>query len=334
MEISNTKLEMPKWVCALAIALGSIALAVQCVVDIYQGISSAMDRGAFLAQVWQMSLPTGFTLVFAAMAGCLWRAGGWKNLLAGAGLFGLVIGYMTYTALNSMDFLSDQTVARTQAHIAKQTQAKDIAEIKNKHALDDRKELKEGLWRSYVTAKSGTEKDKALAAYRDVTQESISIERPDVEVIPLGVGGTAQKYLGWRPEAIQEVKAVAYPVLVMIGKMLGITLGFAFWPTPSPETWKARPPAPLVAHTLPESVRKLSYDDAKADLLSMIDVGARIDSQRELSERWGVGEGTVSKWLPRLKKDGVPIRLEANGNKRAIVGAPRINGNGRVAGTA
>lgn len=331
MEISNTKLEMPAWICVLGIALGAIALGVQAFVDCYQSVSPDMDRAAFWAQVWQMTLPTGFTLVFAAMSGGLLRIGRW---FAAFLLFLLVIGYMAYTATNSMDFLANQTVARTQAQIAKQTQAKDIAEIKNKLAADERAEAHKNLWRTYATAKNATEQAKVLAQIKEASQETLAIQTPDMEVVPVGVGGTAHRVFGWRPEAIQEAKAIAYPILVMIGKMLGITLGFAFYPSPTPEKWKARPPAPLVAHTFPESFRKLSYDEAKDDLLSMIAVGARIDSQRELSERWGVGEGTVSKWLPRLKKDGVPIRLEANGNRRAIVAAPHVNGNGRVAGTA
>jgi len=333
MELSNTKLEMPKWVCVLAIALGSVALAVQCAVDIYQGLSNSMDRGAMAAQVWQMSLPTGFTLVFAAMAGCLWRAGGWKKVGAGIGLFGLVVGYMTYTALNSMDFLADQTVARTQAHIAKQVQAKDIAEIKNKITLDERKERTENLWRTYMTAK-GAEKDKLLAEIKSASQEAISIESPDLDVAPVGVGGTAHRYFGWRPEAIQEAKAVAYPILVMIGKMLGITLGFAFYPSPSPDRWKATPPTRLASPAFQESTGKVSYQMACEDMLSMLANGGRADSQRELANRWGVNEAKVSKWLPRMKRDGIPIKVEMNGNRRTIVAAPHINGNGRALGNA
>jgi hypothetical protein len=329
VEISNTKLEMPKWVCILGIALGAVALAVQAFVDCYQSVSPEMDRAAFWAQIWQMVLPTGFTLVFAAMSGGLLRIGRW---FVASLLFILVVGYMAYTATNSMDFLANQTVHRTQTHIAKQTQAKDIAEIKNKLAMDERKDKHENLWRTYMSTK-GADKDKALAEIKAASQEAVTIERPDMEVAPVGVGGTAHKYLGWRPEAIQEAKAIAYPLLVMIGKMLGITLGFAFLPMPTPEKWRARPPASVVAHTLPENIRKLSYDEAKEDLFAMIAVKARIDSQRELSERWGVGEGTVSKWLPRFKKEGVPIRLEANGNRRAIVAAPHLT-NGRVLGNA
>lgn len=323
MEVFNNKLEMPKWVCALAIALGAIALAVQAAIDVYQNVSPAMDWPAWCAQAWQMTLPTGFALAFAAMSGGLLRAGRWKS----AGLLGaLVASYMTYTALNSMDFIANQTVARTQAQIGKATAAKDIAEIKNKMVLDDRKEKTDNLWRTYSVAKTSGDREKALAQIKEVTQEPLPLEQTDVEVVQVGIGGTANRLFGWRVEAIQEAKALAYPVLVMIGKALGITLGFAFWPAPSPERWRESPPTRLAISTSQETVRKLSYDEAKDDLLSMIAVGARVGSQKELSERWGVGEGTVSKWVPKLKRDGVPIRTEMNGNKRAIVSATHING--------
>jgi hypothetical protein len=329
MEVANTKLEMPKWVCVLGIALGAVALAVQAFVDCYQSVSPDMDRAAFWAQVWQMVLPTGFTLVFAAMSGGLLRIGRW---FVASLLFILVVGYMAYTATNSMDFLSNQTVARTQAHMAKQVQSKDIAEIKNKLAMDERKERTDNLWRTYMNTK-GVEKDKVLAEIKAASQEAVTIERPDLEVAPVGVGGTAHRYLGWRPEAIQEAKAVAYPILVMIGKMLGITLGFAFYPSPSPERWKASRPGKFPDHTFPESKWKVSYEMACEDMLSMLASGGRAESQRELANRWRVTEGQVSKWLPKMKRDGIPIKLEINGNKRAIVPAHQ-NGSGRVLGNA
>jgi len=330
MELSNTKLEMPKWVCILGIGLGAVALAVQAFVDCYQSVSPDMDLPAFWAQVWQMTLPTGFTLVFAAMSGGLLRIGRW--FVAGC-LFVLVAGYMTYTATNSMDFLANQTVARTQAHIAKQTQAKDIAEIKNKMAIDERKELRDGLWRTYATAKTSAERDKALAQIKESSSETVSINGTDTEVIPIGVGATASKYWGWRPEAIQEAKAIAYPILVMIGKMLGITLGFAFYPSTAAAAWKSSTPTRLSSDDFQETTWKVSKDEAREDILSMIRAGASIQSGRELSKRWRVREGTVSKWLADFRKEGL-IKREANGNSRAVIPAPHINGNGRALGNA
>jgi hypothetical protein len=335
MEISNTKLEMPKWVCILGIALGAVALAVQAFVDCYQNVSPDMDHAAFWGQIWNMTLPTGFALVFASMSGSLLRVGRWKHVLAGACMFVLVAGYMIYTATNSMDFLANQTVLRTQTQIRKATSDKDIAEIRNQLAISERKERQENLWRTYMSAK-GSDKDKALAEIKAAGQETLDLKQTDISVVQIGVGGTAQRFFGWRPEAIQEVKAIAFPILVMIGKMLGITLGFAFYPATAADAWKTASPLRVSREGFQETTRKLSlsYEDACMDLRAMVAAGAGIDSQRELADRWGVSKGQVTKWKPKFRRDGIPFDTVANGNKRAIVAAPHHNGNGRVLGNA
>lgn len=324
MEQAGKGLAVPKWVCALSIILGSAALAIQAAVDIYQGVNTSMDWPTWLTQAWQMSLPTGFTLVFAAIGGCLLYARRWFVAVI---LYGLVGCYMAFTASNSMDFVANQTVARTQAQIAKATAAKDITEIQNATLSKERREATENLWRTYVTAKPA-DKDKVLAQIKEVTQDPLALQAPSVEVVAVGSGGILNRHLGWRPEAVQEVKALALPLLVMIGKALGITLGFAFWPRRSAEAWKASPPARLVADAFPENLRKLSKAEARTDLISMTAHGARVGSGRELSQRWGVNEGTVSKWLGDFAREGL-IKREANGQRRGVVGTV-VHLNGRA----
>lgn len=328
MEQQGRGLAVPKWVCALSIILGSAALAIQAGIDVYQGVDGSMTRPAQFAQAWQMVLPTGFTLVFAGFGGCLLRASWWKTALC---LYVLVAGFMAYTASNSMDFMADQTVARTQAHVTRATVAKDITGIQNETLLKERAERNENLWRTYVTAKTPADKDRVLKEIKESTQDPVALQAPAVEVVALGSGSILNRHLGWRPEAIQEVKALALPVLVMIGKALGITLGFACWPRRTAEAWKASPPTRQVADAFPANVRKLSKAEARADLIAMVAHGAEIGSGRELSQRWGVNEGTVSKWLGDFQREGI-IKRQPNGQRRGVVGV-HLNGNGRAHAT-
>jgi hypothetical protein len=327
MESLSNKWQFPRWLCASAIILGSAALIIQAIIDIYQGINPAMDQVARVTQIWQMSLPTGFTMVFAAFGGLLLNARRWFMAFC---LYALVGCYMAFTASNSMDFMANQTVAVTQAKAAQQTVSKDVAEIKNRLALEERKDMHEGLWRTYATAKTPEAQARILAQIKAASGEALNLQQPEIEVVPIGVGGTANKYLGWRPEAIQEAKVLAFPILMMIGKALGITLGFACWPNTAAERWREAPAFRASPDPFRERTRKVSYADARDDLLSMIQAGAHVASQRELSDRWCVPEGTVSKWMSKIKREGLPLRIEANGNKRAIVAAPHVNGNGRA----
>ena len=332
--MTDGKRDKPRWegskfLCISAIVLGCIGLSVQCVIDIFQGVNSSMDWPTWLTQAWQMALPTGYKQVFAGICGAMLK---WERPKSAAALFLLVGVFMVLTASNSMDFLSDQTVARTQAQLSRATAAKDITAIQNETILKERAEKTETLWRTYVVAKSPADKDRVLKEIKEATADPIALQAPDVQVVAVGVGGTIHKYLSWvRPEAVQEVRAVVLPISVMLGSILGITLGVAGYPKKTAETWKATQPARQVADAFPANVQKLSKAEARTDLISMTAHGAHVGSGRELSQRWGVNEGTVSKWLGDFAREGI-IKRQPNGQRRGVVGATihHISGNGRL----
>ncbi len=321
-------LEVPRLVCALAILLGAAALGVQATIDIYQNVNPKMDWPTWLTQAWQMALPTGFTLIFAAFAGGAIKA---SRKRFAFGLYVLVCGYLAYTASNSMDFLANQTVAHTQAQIVRQSDVKAIIDIQNETVRQERKEKTETLWRTYTTAKNQADKDKVLLKIQEATQEPIALQSAEVQVVQTGSGGILNRWLGWRPESVQETKALAFPILVMIGKALAITLGIAYWPpsTAAAERWRSQLPKERNLPGFPETERKLTKLQARDDLVRMAEAGSNVESGRELADRWGVTESCASKWLRDFRKEGI-IRRERRGKFMAVQAVPHINGNGKA----
>lgn len=316
----------------MAVALGTLGLGIQAAVDIYQAVNPAMDWPTWLLQAWQMSLPTGFTMAFAGIGGCLLYARRWFVALI---LYALVGCYMAYTASNSMDFVSNQTVAHTRAALTREADIKSIVDLQNETAKEERKEATKELWRTYATAKTQSDRDKTLLKIEEITSKPLALQQTEVRVSKVGTGGILNRWMGWSPESVQEAKAVAFPILVMIGKALGITLGFAFWPpsTAAAERWRSQPPKPGKFPTGMEIERKVTKDEARNDIIKACQTNARIESGRELADRWGVTESCASKWLRDFRKEGI-IRRERRGKFMTVQAAPSsviaINGNGRA----
>ena len=325
----TNRLHIPKWVCAGAILLGAAALVVQGGIDIYQGTRDLQAWSSELfTQAWQMALPTGFTLVFAAFGGCLLQIRAWKS--AGL-LYALVFGYMAITITNSMDFMADNTLATREAAKQKVVQAKDIAAIRNDLALQERKEAVENGWRTYYAARNQADKAAALASIQAITKDGPSLVAPDIEPLKVGSGGIWSRWLGWRPEAVQEAKAVALPILIMIGKALGITLGFAFWPRgdglplPKREAQSKAMFGPNVA--------KFSRAEARSDIERLAHSGAlnKMDiTGADFARRWGVSKPTASTWLSDFRKEGIILRQRVGERNRLAV---RAGTNGHANGS-
>ena len=63
--------------------------------------------------------------------------------------------------------------------------------------------------------------------------------------------------------------------------------------------------------------RVFTRDAASADIIQLVGRGRTIPSQETLSDRWGVGKGTVSKWLARFEAEGL-IQRETIGRCKAV----------------
>ena len=307
-------LHIPRWVCAGIVGLGAAALVIQAAIDVYQGTRSmAWLSAEWWAQAWQMTLLTGFVLAFAAVGGCLLNMRAWGR--AGL-LYILVGGYMAITISNSMDFVADNTLANREAQRAKATQAKDITEIRNATALSERKEMLEGVWRTYYSAKTPADKAQALAQIKDITKDGPALVADDIKPVLAGSGGILHRWLGWREDAIQEAKAIALPILIMIGKATAITLGFAFWP---------QLPPLRVGQTkanLSFKVGKVCKEDAQRDIVHLI-VTSKLDelelTAADMARRWGVTEPTAGAWVRQFTKDKLVTRTRIGEGNRLVI---------------
>lgn len=324
------KLHIPRWVCAGAIGLGAAALVIQAVIDMYQGTRDIpVWSTEWAAQAWQMCLITGFIMAFATIGGCLLNARAW---LRATMLYVLVVGYMMITITNSVDFMADNTLATNEAARSKVTQAKDIATIKNELALQERKDMLENQWRTYYSAKTPNEKERALAQIQAVTKEGPTLITADVLPVKAGGGGIWNRWFGWRQEAAQEAKAVAVPILIMIGKSLAITLGFALWPQAGQLPEPARDGQTKVKFGV--NVAKFSKLAARSDIAMLAETGAlnKMDvTGAALAERWRVSEATSSNWLRDFRKEGLILRERVGErNRLAVKAAPNQRPAGAV----
>lgn len=232
------RISAPKWVCATAIMVGIAAFAVQCAIDIYQLTQGVTDRIEWWAQAWQATLPTGLTIVISAFGGCLLFARAWVSAVVLYVFVGLV---MAVTASNGIDFLTNSTVAKSVAAQKRMTLASDITAIQVETAKKERQETLDTLWRTYTVTKKTDDKERVLSQIKGVTEAPLPLQAPQVEEVKTGGGMILNRRFGWSPEIVQEVRSVALPILVLIGKSLAITLGFAFWPKVSTD-YSGNPP--------------------------------------------------------------------------------------------
>lgn len=324
----------PRWVCVGAILIGVIALVAQCAVDIYQGTNgfAGFPYGpAFWAQAGQMSLPTGFMIVFGTLAGCCFQ-GGYRKL--GCSLY-VVVGFcMWITVTNGQEFLASQTLAPLEAARAKQVEAKDIADIQNSITLQERKDKLDNLWRIYTTAKDDKTKREVMAQIKDASRDPVALQQADRVVV--ASGGFVARWLGLHPDWQQEVKAALVPVVIAIGKALAITLGFAFYPTRGQLPMPASR-AQSKAYFGPD-IGKFTPADARADIVKLVVTGALDDAEvtaADFSRRWGVSKPTAGDWIGKFNKEKLVVLVRGRkGNQLLVKAAPKVsmraNGNGTV----
>ena len=318
--------EMPKWACLSVIAFSATTIVAQCLIDIYQGTNNAPFLSPeWLLQAYTMSLPTFGAVVFALFCGWLFNIGHRPLAIS---IFVLATSFMIITTSNGWDFMANQTVAKTAAAQERAKVAREVAEIQNKQAAKERSEMTEELWRTYTTTGNLERKVQILNQIKDVTKAPMDLQTIPIEVQGTGSGGIFHRQWGWRPEAIQEAKALALPALLMVAKMLGLTLGFGFWPrSPSgglnPPSEEKKPPK---KQALPDLRPKTSQKAAYEDLKQMLKGGVEIPSQAMLARRWGVSEVTVHTWLGKWPEFH---RNPTAGRRNRIVLA-HANGDGRM----
>ena len=321
----SKSIHFPKWVCNIAIVLSSAALVVQAAIDIDQGtVGMVTFSRQWFAQAWQMGLVTMFVIVMAAFAGLFFGSGRW---IRAVGLYLIVIALMVVTVINGADFIADTSLAERIAQSAQQTQERDIADIKNKIITGERKEATDNAWRTYYAAKTPGEREKILGQIQALTKEAPMLVAPEVRPLQAGSGAIWNRWLGWRPESIQELKGIAIPVLIMLCKSVALTLGFAYRLVPG-QLPEPATRAKLTSFFRPTVSRKYTVSKARNDIVHLVVAGA-IDGMDltagDLAERWGVSRTTASEWMRRFRRDKL-IVLERGrgqvGNRLLVRAAP------------
>src|SRR5262249_24590320 len=146
----------------------------------------------WFSQAWQVGLITPFIILAVALAARYLAAGAY--IRSGA-LYLAVVAAMWVTVTNGADFIANSSLAAIAEVSALATEAKDTAEIKNKLALEERKEIAENVWRTYYTAKTQAERERVLAQIQFITKQAPVVVAPKVHVVRSGSGSIWNKWL-------------------------------------------------------------------------------------------------------------------------------------------
>jgi hypothetical protein len=125
------------------------------------------------------------------------------------------------------------------------------------------------------------------------------------------------------------VKAVALPVLVMLCKTIGLSLGFAYWPARDAASRKQATDRSIEFNEFNcEFKVKFSLEDARADIVRLKDAGklnAMNLSKAAFAERWGVPSSTGWTWLQKFESEGL-IETVPSGKRNETVIRARVTG--------
>ena len=359
MQIYETSVELPRWICAVLVGCGVLAYIAIASIDIYYGgLATTVDNVGIFIQSTSMLVVSGFTLGLGSFAGFLLRAGRW---FWAAVLLCIATCFMCYSLSNGVGFVASQSVGKAKLLEANQKQAEDLAELQNQQAIENQNWLK----RTYLQAKDKADKDKLLAQ----AVAPVEFKAPEIKTVMADARASVLSQLfGSKEETVQMVAAIALPVLLVLGKLLGPLLGFAFWPVrhPKPEqisasdernsngtsTGGGRKLLPFTSNsassangrfsatkekTQTDSIacspsitpvpslplfppgKKIRNREALDDLNRLIFEWGSIPSQKLLSERWRRPESTVSRWVKEWETEG-KIAKSRDGNCNKLVG--------------
>jgi ABC-type transport system involved in multi-copper enzyme maturation permease subunit len=226
MQFYKTSVELPRWICAVLVGCGVLAYIATVSTDIYYGgLATTIDHVGIAIQSTSMVVVSGFTLGLSSFAGFLLRAG--RKFIA-VGSLAIATLFMTFSLSNGVGFVASQSIGKAKLLEARQKQAEDLAELQNQHAIENQNWLK----RTYLQTKDKVDKDKLLA--QAVTPVEFKAAEIDTVMADARASVFSQLF-GWKQDTVQMGAAIALPVLLVLGKLLGPLLGFAFWPIRQPK---------------------------------------------------------------------------------------------------
>jgi len=232
-------------------------------------------------------------------------------------LMAAAIGFTGYTVSNSTGYAGFQVYSKTRPVEARRKAAEDVASIQNQIAVEERKELRTAMFRTYLTAKSAADKEKALGQIEGMAQRPVTLAVPDAPEIAVvdPRAEVAKNLLGMSMEKAQALSIAALPILLVVGEIMGPFLAAFLWPHAAPEN----------PQWLKATLRQLSAREAKSDVLAMIADGREL-CVTEFGERWGVNKGQASKWLDDFQRQGA-IKKVRRGARLVAVAPARPNGH-------
>jgi len=142
----------------------------------------------------------------------------------------------------SFSFMSDQTLGKVKLTEMKAKSAKDIAELENQTAIQERKELREMAMRTYLQAKSKEGKEQSLADIERITGKPLALVAPSVEIAVADArAAMAQKVLGWDKDSVHGLSVALVVLMAALLEVGGPWVGFTLWPARQPERLPSTP---------------------------------------------------------------------------------------------
>jgi hypothetical protein len=225
MQIKN---EAPLWVCAMVFVCGILAYAVTGTIDVLYAVSTTIDSVFTAGKAAGMVICSAFAIGLASLAGFCFRS---RKCWIGLALLVSVIPFMAYSMHNGVRYVGGQSMVKEKLTEARRQQSVDLANLKNRQATENR----DWLRRTYLQTKDKTEKDKLLAqavAPIELTTPTIEAEMPDAGAEVLA------DILHVDKATVEKWSTAAFPVLLVLAKVLGPLIGSAFWPQRKLETAK------------------------------------------------------------------------------------------------
>jgi len=310
--------------CLALIALGYFVAAISVYINIKNGQRLSIDDDGYYSQGGLLFAIATAPVLLSSVAANITATGWWRALQGG--MLATAVFLMALSGWQSFSFMSDQTLGKVKLSEMKAKSAKDIAELENQTAIQERKELREMAMRTYLQAKSKEGKEQSLADIERITGKPLSLVAPSVEIAVADArAAMAQKLLGWDKDSVHGLSVALVALVAAFIEVGGPWAGFILWPSRQQghhsKGSQNRPYAQRLSETFRKPSKKKGKDvkeKAKKDILTETEPL----HQEAWAKRWGVSTGMASKWLKEWRKDGT-LKHKRYG-RRHLHFAPRI----------
>jgi len=314
-----------KLACTAIVALAYFVAAITVIMNVRYGQKMSVDAdGWWLNGGYMLAISIGPALL-STLAGATSKRF-WSGLLLVA-----AVAFSILSVWNALSFFGDQILGKAKLSEMQARNAKNIAEIQNDTTLQERADTRRMLMTTYVAAKSEQAKTLAMGELKGITDRPVALVAPSVEIAVADARTElAQKVLGWDRTVINGASVLGIPIVMALIELTFPLIGFKLWPAAAPQNDRAQ--LPSANAPLRETFRILSKAEARDDLLGMIARSEPLTHGQALARRWGVREGTASRWLSDFRREGL-IERKQSGVRKIVLArvAPPMRNGGAVA---